>query len=94
MRFLKAILLTGLPALVYTLLVVGSRLIAYGSVPPWVDWVMLLGSSSLVGVNPLVRRHYAPWARWSMLGVGFVLWSLCLFFVAFWIMQTVFGDSL
>ena len=91
---LKLSLLSLLPVLVFTPLLIASRLIVGGSIPSCVDWIMLLGSASLFALNPILRRIESNWTRAIVLIMGFGLWSVLLFFMTFWIMRIVFSEAL
>ena len=91
---LKALFLGFLPALVFVLLLIGSRLLVGRSVPPLADWVCLLGSAALVALNPAFRKFETTWLRAVVLIMGFGLWSVLLFYLSFWIMGGVFSEWL
>jgi hypothetical protein len=91
-RRLKFFVFGSLPILVFVPLLIGSRLI--GVVSPWVDWTLLLGSASLVAVNPVLQRFESAGTRGATIVAGLALWVVLLFYLSFWVVGTVFSEGL
>ncbi len=92
---IKFIVFGLLPLFIYVPLVIGSRVFfGLGAVPPWIDWVFLLSSASLIAINPLLKNIVSLWLRGVAFVIGFALWSIILFFVGFYVMALVFSDAL
>ena len=89
---LKNIFLWVLPLLVYVPYVVFSRLIeGDGSVPAWLDWVGLLGSASLVLLNPWIRNIDSTAKRKIILVGLFAAAVILMLILTFAILQTGFS---